>query len=621
MDALRLCSIFIQRGKYQSWTETMPAGDAAAVLETRFRATPALPGVIVTIGGKITGLLSRRAFLAALSRPYGREVFLKRPLRELMASAMPETLALDDQTPLAMACRMALARDDAARFEPILLKCANGPRIVELAALLSAQADALEQALDEQRELALELQEARRRAEYDAIHDPLTGLLNRKGFLTQMQVLMASGANHAGCDYGLLFFDLDRFKLINDSLGHQVGDELLIEVAQRLATMETICNTGHDEACAKPCCVVGRHSGDEFVLLHAVSGDAAPLWQVAQKLYGLLTLPYVLEGKPYTIGVSIGVVGMLTPYQSQEAALRDADIAMYEAKRSHSQKIVLFEVAMHAVAERRLALENDLREAVSQGNLILYFQPIISFEPERPFAYEVLLRWQSPLGLLTPGEFIALAEETGMIDDIGFWTLETTCHWLRAAQPRWPREEIRASINVSPVQLANPALPSKFASICAATGVPPDRILIELTEKSAIEAPERAAQFLLELKHYGFLLALDDFGAGYSSLTWLHKLPVDMLKIDGSLTADVDCSSSAAKIAAGILNLSHSLGLSVVANGVERLSQMEKLRDIGFHLMQGYYFGRPCPDPLGTSSQYFSEGGCIPSQPTANKPN
>ncbi|HTQ72245.1 MAG TPA: EAL domain-containing protein [Acidocella sp.] len=599
MDDLRLCSIFMPQGKHQSWTETMPAGDAAAVLEARFRAMPALPGVIVTAGGKVAGLLSRREFLAALSAPYGREVFLKRPLQELMASAMPETLVLDDQIPLATACRMALGRADAARFEPILLTGAGGPRIIELAALLSAQADALEQALDEQRQLASELRAARRRAEYDAIHDSLTGLLNRKGFLAQMQLLMASSANYAGGDYGLLFFDLDRFKLINDSLGHQVGDELLIQVAERLATIETLCNTGHDEAGAGPCCVVGRHSGDEFVLLHAVSGDAALLWQAAQMLYSSLTAPYVLDGKPYTIGASIGMVGSLAPYQSQEAALRDADIAMYEAKRSHSEKIVLFETTMHALAERRLALENELREAVTQGNLILYFQPIMSFGLERPFAYEVLLRWQSPHGLLAPGEFIALAEETGMIDDIGFWTLEATCNWLRAAQASRPGEEIRASINISAVQLANPALPAKFASICAATGVPPDRILIELTEQSAIAAPERAAQFLRELKACGFLLALDDFGAGYSSLAWLHKLPVDMLKIDGSLTAEVECSASAAKIAAGILNLSNSLGLSVVANGVERLSQMEKLRELGFDLMQGFYFGRPHQDPLG----------------------
>ncbi len=584
----------------------MPAGDAAAVLEARFRATPALPGVIVTVGDKITGLLSRRAFLAALSGPYGREVFLKRPLQELMVSAMPEPLVLDDQTPLATACRMALARDDSARFEPILLKGADGPRIVELADLLSAQADALEKALDEQRELASELEAARRRAEYDAIHDPLTGLLNRKGFLAQMQVVMASAATRAGGDYGLLFFDLDRFKLINDSLGHHVGDELLIQVAQRLAAIEALCNTGYDEAGAGPFCVVGRHSGDEFVLLHAVSGDAAPLWQAAQKLYGSLTAPYLLDGKPYTIGVSIGMVGTLAPYQSQEAALRDADIAMYEAKRSHNQKIVLFEAAMHAVAERRLTLENDLQEAVTQDNLILYFQPIMSFKTERPFAYEVLLRWRSPLGLLAPGEFVALAEKSGMIDDIGFWTLEATCHWLRAAQARWPREEIRASINVSPVQLANPALPAKFASICATTGVPPDRIMIELTEQSVVADPERTVHFLRELKSCGFLLALDDFGAGYSSLTWLHKLPVDMLKIDSSLIAEVDCSSTAAKIAAGILNLSNSLGLSVAAIGVERRSQMEKLRGLGFYLMQGYYFGRPNQDPfdqVGASSR------------------
>lgn len=599
MDAPRLCSIFMPQGKYQSWAETLSADDTAAILEARFRAVPALPGVIVTVGGEIAGLLSRRAFFAALSRPYGRDIFFKRPLRELMASVMPETLVLDDQISLAAACRMALARDDSTRFEPILLEGEDGPRIAELAALLFAQANVMEQALDEQRLLAAKLQVAQRQAEHDANHDALTGLLNRKGFLAQVQALMTSAENHAGGDYGLLFFDLDRFKLINDSLGHHVGDELLIQVAQRLTAMETMCNTGHGEIGAEANCVVGRHSGDEFVLLYAVSGDAGRLRQMAQNLYSMLTMPYVLDGKPYSIGVSIGMVSTLTSYQSRDAALRDADIAMYEAKRSHSQKIVLFEAAMHAVAERRLTLEGDLREAVARGNLLLYFQPVMDIQAGRPFAYEVLLRWQSPHGLLVPGDFIALAEEIGMLDDIGFWTLEAICHWLLSVQARWPEEEICASINISPLQLINPTMPAKFASICAEVGVAPNRIIIELTEQSAIAAPERAAKFLRELKAYGFQLALDDFGAGYSSLTWLHKLPVDMLKIDSSLTAEVDCSSSAAKIAGGILNLSNSLGLSIVVNGVERQSQVEKLRELGFRLMQGYHFGRPQQEPLG----------------------
>lgn len=600
MNTPRLCSIFMQTEKYQSWTETVSADVAAAVLETRFRAMPALPGVIVTVDGEIAGVLSRKAFFSVLSRPYGREVYLKRPLREMLASAMPPPLVLDEETSLATACRMALKRDESSRFEPVLLKEAGRARIIELAAILSAQADVMEQALEEQLQLARELQAARQRAEYEAIHDPLTGLLNRKGFLAQMQAFMAPALDHNGRDYSLFFFDLDSFKLINDSLGHQAGDELLLQVAQRLVAIQTLCNTGHSEIGAEACCVVGRHAGDEFVCLHAVSSDPASSWHVAEKLYSSLTEPYMLAGKPYTIGVSIGMVGRLGPYQSEEAALRDADIAMYEAKRSHSQKIVLFEPAMHKVAERRLTLESALPEAVARGDLILYFQPIISFEPERVFAQEVLLRWQSPLGLLAPKEFISISEKSGSIDEIGLWTLEATCRWMQAAQARLPEEEIRVSINISPIQLTNPALPSKFANICAKMGASPDRILIELTEQSAIATPERTMQFMQELKRHGFLLALDDFSGGYS-LAWLHKLPVDILKIDASLTAEVDSSTKAAKIAAGILGLSNSLGISVVAMGVERISQMTTLRQLGFSLMQGYYFGRPNPDPLGNS--------------------
>jgi diguanylate cyclase (GGDEF)-like protein len=598
MDVPRLCSIFMPQGKYQSWAETLSADDTAAILEARFLAVPALPGVIVTEGGEIAGLLSRRTFFTTLSRPYGRDIFLKKPLREFMATVMLETLVLDDQISLPAACRMALARDELTRFEPILLTGEDGPRITELTALLFAQASALEHALAEQRLLAAKLQVAQRQAEHEANHDALTGLLNRKGFLAQMKALMTSAENHTGVDYALLFFDLDRFKLINDSLGHHAGDELLIQVAQRLTAMKTMCNTGHGEIGAGETYAVGRHSGDEFVLLYAFSGDAGELRRMAQDLYSMLTMPYVLDGKPYSIGVSIGMVSRLTSYQSHDAALRDADTAMYVAKRSHSQKIVLFEASMHEVAKWRLTLEGDLREAVARNSLLLYFQPVMDIQAGGPFAYEVLLRWQSPHGLLAPGDFIAVAEEIGMLDDIGFWTLEAICHWLLSIQARWPEEEICASINISPMQLLNPTMPAKFASICAEVGVAPSRIIIEITEQSAIAAPERAAKFLRELKAYGFQLALDDFGAGYSSLTWLHKLPVDMLKIDSSLTAEVDCSSSAAKVARGILDLCNNLGLSVVVSGIERQSQVEKLRELGFRLMQGYYFGSPQPEPL-----------------------
>lgn len=412
----------------------------------------------------------------------------------------------------------------------------------------------------------------------------------------RVQALMASGTGRSDRSYGLLFLDLDRFKLINDSLGHQAGNALLVQVAQRLITAgdrrKGVARRG------ATCCIVGRHSGDEFVILHEISGDTASLWSAAQEFYNALTLPYMLDGKSYAIGVSIGMVGSLAPYRNHEAALRDADIAMYEAKRSATQKIVLFEPAMYVQVEHRLLLERDLRQAISKGEMVLYFQPIVCLAKGNSFAHEVLLRWQSPHGLLSPGEFIPLAEETGLINDIGYWVLEAACRWLSAAQTSDGHEDTRVSINVSPVQLADAALPAKFAGICASLGVSPNRILIEITEQSAMASPERAAQFLSELKDYGFMLALDDFGTGYSSLSWLYKLPVDILKIDRSLIGEVNSARSAAKMAAGILNLSNSLGLQVIAEGVECATQVEKLRKLGFSLLQGYYFGRPRSDPI-----------------------
>ena len=605
MPDLPLAQIFTESSGYAVWKEGV-AGDAVGTtLEARFNALPALPAVIVQVGAEVR-LISRHAFFKILSRQFGREIFLNRPLQELIASEMPETLIIDDQTDLATACRLALGRAEAKKFEPILLvSSTDTPSVISTATLLTAQADALDQALREQYQLAAELTEAKRRAEFDATHDALTGLLNRKGFLARMQRIIVAGSSEAA--HGLLFLDLDRFKIINDSLGHNVGNELLCQVSQRLLAIAA--RHGADAADPNRRVIVGRHSGDEFVTLCPLAGPGV-LSDIASEINQAITAPYLLEGKPYTIGVSIGMVGSLAPYTSYEAALRDADIAMYQAKNSASRKIVLFEPRMHARVERRLVLERDLQQAVGRDELLLHFQPIVGFGADRPYAYEALVRWRSPHGLLAPNDFIPLAEETGLINDIGLWVLKAACMWLRGLG----EDDVRICVNLSPVQLANVTLPVQLASICASHGVSPSRIIIELTEQSAMASPERATQFLHELKKFGFILALDDFGTGYSSLHWLHKLPIDLIKIDKSLVAEVATSSSAAKLAAGILHLCNSVDLRAVAEGVETEQQAQKLHAAGFSLMQGYYFGRPMPDapawPRGRRTELVTELSC-----------
>ena len=617
MDDIRLASIFRPENQFKAWTNIISIDETAITLEALFQREQALPGVIIEENHQSRTLLSRRVFFAVISRPFGREVFLKRPLRELLASAKPETLILSEDTPLSVACRAALARCDSNRFEPFIMISGASAFIIELADLLLAQADALEktvfeksllaetatqtasdlkQALQEQHQLAEELERARTLAEHDATHDSLTGLLNRKGFFAEMRAAMTAKASGKGPDYGLLFLDLDRFKLINDSLGHHRGNELLIQVAERLSALAARCNSSAlQDAFSQDKCIVGRHSGDEFVLLQSIDEDPDAILKTAQTLLASLTAPYMLGGKPYTIGVSIGLVGALSHYEDHEPALRDADIAMYEAKRHKEQPIVRFESPMHKTVERRVELEAELREAVHRNELVLHYQPIIDTFTGAVFAYEGLLRWQRERDIIPPGEFISVAEETGLINEIGLHVMRSACHWMKNHTQKGGNANSLVSLNISAVQLANTELPAQFEAICLNEAVPTSRFILEVTEQSAMSYPERSLNILEDLKQRGFRLALDDFGTGYSSLSWLHKYPFDLLKVDRSLIAGVGQTANSEKMAAGILHLSKILGLHVIAEGVERLSQKQTLNETGFQLMQGYHFGRPAP--------------------------
>ncbi|MCB8877271.1 putative bifunctional diguanylate cyclase/phosphodiesterase [Acidisoma silvae] len=607
MNDTQLSIVFLS-GACRSWTTSISIDERSYLLERLFVAEPALPGVIVCEGDKRLGLLSRRVFLAALSQAYGREIFLSRPLRELLIPVRLQTLLLSEHVSLSTACRAALAREEVTRFEPLLVNVGGQTCIVQLADLLLAQAAALERtialkneaverstkvaadlqaALAEQHQLASELLDARNLAVHDALHDPLTGLLNRKGLFAEVASRTKSGLDQSGraC---LLFLDLDRFKLINDSLGHHAGNQLLAEVARRLSAIALDCGRAN--------CIAARHSGDEFVLLCAACDGEAEVMALAQAVHRSLTAPYMLNGQSYTVGASIGAVACLGGYQDFELAMRDADIAMYIAKRSKDRHIVLFEPSMHKVVERRVALEAELRQAVAQGEFRLHYQPIQDAGTDSVFAYEALLRWQRPDGLMTAKHFIDLVEETGLTNEVGLWVMRTACRWLKSIHADGHAGATKVSLNVSAAQIMNINLPEQMARICQEEDLDPAHCIIEVTEQSAMVDPERAALVLQELKRLGFSLALDDFGTGHSSLSWLHQYPFDVLKIDRSLTAEVGQPGGSSKMAVGILYLSQLLGLRVVAEGIEGQTQMDALHRLGFRLMQGYHIGRPQPD-------------------------
>lgn len=607
-----LASVFRAGFSYRTWTTSISIDERSVLLERLFLSDPALPGAIVREDDRIVGLLSRGLFLASLSQAYGREIYLNRPLRELLTSISLQTLTLSEDLTLTTACRMALAREPVMRFEPLLVMFADGPCIIQLADLLLAQADALEKsialknalmahseqvtaelqvALSEQHQLASDLLDARNLALHDALHDPLTGLLNRKGLFAQIAANSAPSGGQEAC---LLFLDLDRFKLINDSLGHHVGNQLLVEVADRLSVIAGQYRDG--------VCIAARHSGDEFVLLCMVRQGEPEVLMLAEAVYRALTAPYMLEGRPYTLGVSIGAVVALSGYPDVDLAMRDADIAMYAAKRSKDRKIALFEPAMHKVVKHRVALEAELRQAIAQGALRLHYQPIHDAESGCVFAYEALLRWQRGSELLSAKYFIDLAEEMGLTHEIGLWVTRTACRWLRAMHAKTGNDTCKVSLNVSATQIMNISLPDQIAQIWREEQMPSKHCIIEVTEQSAMVDPERAAVVLQDLKRLGFSLALDDFGTGYSSLSWLHKYPFDVLKIDRSLTAEVGQPGSSSNMAAGILYLSQILGLRVVAEGIETQAQQDALHQLGFRLMQGYHIGRPQADwPLVTA--------------------
>ncbi|HWR77343.1 MAG TPA: EAL domain-containing protein [Thiobacillus sp.] len=420
------------------------------------------------------------------------------------------------------------------------------------------------------------------RIDYLAHHDPLTGLINRYNLENRLDQALLS-AHRDGLRVAVMFIDMDRFKTINDTLGHHVGDQLLIEVARRLR--ESVRESD----------IVARLGGDEFiVVLTRITDDmdAAPL---GDKILRSLGQPYLFDGKELRSTPSIGIAVYPSDGEDGPTLMKNADTAMYHAKELGRNNVQYFTPAMNAAASERMGLENDLHQALRTGQLHLHYQPQVCAGDGRCFGVEALARWRHPLlGDISPLKFIPIAEESSLIEALGSWVLEEACRQLGAWRAEGI-EDIRMAVNLSAQQLRSPGFVQSVDAALKRHGLKGSDLELEITESVAMENPERAIGQLQALRDLGILLAIDDFGTGYSSLAYLKRLPIQVLKLDRAFVRDIETDPSDAEISAATLALAHNLGLKVIAEGVETEAQRDYLIQHQCDFMQGYLFSEPLP--------------------------
>ena len=428
---------------------------------------------------------------------------------------------------------------------------------------------------------------SRRRAEeqllHNALHDSLTDLPNRTEFMRHLQSAVERLEEKPEFQIGVLFLDLDRFKVINDSLGHVIGDKLLVEIAKRL------------KACVRPHDFVARFGGDEFTILLNGITDPAEATLVAERVQQKLSQPFKFGSYEVFSSASIGIIVSDDIDREPEDFLRDADTAMYRAKEAGKARCEVFDREMHAANMNLLQVETDLRRALTRNEFEVFYQPILSMDDGRCTEFEALIRWNHPLhGNVAPTEFISVAEESGLIIPIGRWILEEACKQTRIWQKSHPRyEKLSISVNLSAKQLMHPGLRGQLEEVLRNTGLNPRFLKLEVTESTVIERSETALAVLSEIKALGLSLSMDDFGTGYSSLSYLHQFPFERLKIDRSFVDKMDHDPKSEAIVRTILLLGKNLNLEVVAEGIESERQFDLLRRLGCGLGQGFLFASP----------------------------
>jgi len=546
--------------RFRSAFQNAPIGMAMSDLEGRIiRANPALGDIVGRLPDDLVGVS-----VHDLTHPDDRE------------------------TSRAEMHRLVSTGSVGYQIEKRYIHCGDGHE-VWISASVSCVRDEQEQPLYliGQVEDVTERRALRERLAYAAIHDALTGLPNRELFMDRLAVGLRRAARGRH-NLAVLFLDLDRFKLINDSLGHDVGDHVLSAVANRLSSVMRASDT------------LARFGGDEFTILCDDIDDESDALEVAQRLVAAMSQPLAIQSGEVFVSLSVGIA-LSRGTESGSVMMRNADIAMYRAKERGPSRIEVYREDDEHTVVSRLRTSNELHRALERDELELHYQPFVDLHTETLVGMEALVRWQHPTrGLLLPQEFIALAEDSGLILPLGLWVFKEACrqtaawHALRAEAGEG-NARLNVSVNVSAVQLADPGFPGQVAGAIVASGVDPDRLWLEITESTLMRDPDEAVVVLQALRDLGLHIDIDDFGTGYSSLSYLQRFPVESLKIDRSFVADLDQRSDNAAIVRAIIGLGDSLGLPIIAEGVERRTQMVKLQSLGCHLAQGYLFGRPRP--------------------------
>ncbi|MCA1616723.1 MAG: EAL domain-containing protein, partial [Acidobacteria bacterium] len=438
---------------------------------------------------------------------------------------------------------------------------------------------------------------------HDAFHDGLTGLPNRALFMDHLKLAVGRAARpKKNYLFAVLFLDLDRFKNVNDSLGHTVGDQLLVATAHRI------------RGCLRQLDTVARFGGDEFAVLLDGVEDSNDAVRVAERLQRELNTPVSVGGHEVFTSASIGIALSSTGYERPEDVLRDADTAMYRAKAAGKARHEIFDKGMHARAVALLRLENDLRRAVERGEFVVHYQPIVSLLDGAIRGFEALVRWQHPeRGIITPTEFIPVAEETGLIIPLGRWVLREACDRMRSWQDTFPQARgLTLSVNISGTQFMQPDLVEQVRRMLEETGFDPRLLQLEITESSVIENTETVTQMLVQLRALGVRLSMDDFGTGYSSLSYLHRFPIHTLKIDRSFISSCGRGDEN-EIVRTIILLARNMGMDVVAEGIETEQQLASLKDLRCEFGQGFLFSHPLDSD--TAARLLEAGGALGDGP------
>lgn len=441
----------------------------------------------------------------------------------------------------------------------------------------------------------MERKRAQTKLVYDATHDHLTGLPNRQLFLGRLEQALVKKKRHPDTQFAVIFIDLDRFKLVNDSLGHAAGDSLLQEIARRMSVLLEAFGTGGDGDAPIVPPVLARLGGDEFtVLLDDIPSPSFAL-KIAEHLHVALQRPVTVGVQELVSTASFGVALGDTRYASAADLMRDADLAMYRAKTDGRSRVEMFDRSLHETATQRLAMEGDLRKAMNAEEFFLQYQPIIDLGSGAVEGFEALVRWRMRDGqVVPPMQFIGVAEDTGLIVPLGIWIMRqafsTLARWHEASAGA---KSLTMSVNVSPRQFHQPNFVAQVAASLAESGVDPHRIKLELTESVMIRDAERTAAVLTELRQLGLRVSIDDFGTGYSSLSYLHRLPFDTLKIDRSFVSAINERSEGRQLVRTIIDMAKNLNMEVIAEGVETQIHARLLTAIGCNFGQGYYFHRP----------------------------